>query len=206
MMTCSRRGPCAPRISVCSMSAERDGPVIMLTTRGSMPVPNLSRSRAKRSFEVAGDVLGIEHDDVIVGQEIERRRVVRPGREHQRAGFGDRAESMRHRRQLAAVGASALKRRARARAPTAAPPARGSSPTAHRQRQIVPPQKVRDGAGTSSRLATLVAACPPRLPACARTARARCRRRQMAARRHDAARMPLKSGRQRPCGAALPCP
>src|SRR5215468_6937007 len=46
-ITCSRRGPCAPRISVCSMSAERDGPVIRLTVRGITPSPNLSRSRCQ---------------------------------------------------------------------------------------------------------------------------------------------------------------
>src|SRR5262249_46730733 len=44
-ITCSRRGPCAPRMRVCSMSAERDGPVIRLSARGIVPSPNLSRSR-----------------------------------------------------------------------------------------------------------------------------------------------------------------
>ena len=33
------RGPCAPRRSVCSMSAERDGPVTRLTVRGIAPLP-----------------------------------------------------------------------------------------------------------------------------------------------------------------------
>ena len=36
---CSARGPCAPRMSVCSMSAERDGPVTRFTVRGSLPGP-----------------------------------------------------------------------------------------------------------------------------------------------------------------------
>ena len=43
-MTCRRRGPWAPRIRVCSMSAERDGPVIQLTVRGMAPAPKRSRS------------------------------------------------------------------------------------------------------------------------------------------------------------------
>ena len=39
MTMCSRRGPWAPRSRVCSISAERDGPVIMLTVRGISPLP-----------------------------------------------------------------------------------------------------------------------------------------------------------------------
>jgi hypothetical protein len=45
-MTCSRRGPCAPRMSVCSISAERDGPVTRLTARGNPSAPNWSRRAA----------------------------------------------------------------------------------------------------------------------------------------------------------------
>jgi hypothetical protein len=44
--TCSRRGPCAPRMRVCSMSAERDGPVTRLIARGKPSAPNWSRRRA----------------------------------------------------------------------------------------------------------------------------------------------------------------
>ena len=40
---CSRRGPWAPSRSVCSMSAERDGPVTMLTVRGIAPLPCTAR-------------------------------------------------------------------------------------------------------------------------------------------------------------------
>ena len=41
--TCSRRGPCAPRIRICAMSAEREGPVIMLIARGSAQAASTSR-------------------------------------------------------------------------------------------------------------------------------------------------------------------
>src|SRR5262249_42264664 len=44
--TCRRRGPCAPRMSICAMSAEREGPVIRLIARGSASMPKLSRTRA----------------------------------------------------------------------------------------------------------------------------------------------------------------
>src|SRR4051794_21701453 len=43
--TCRRRGPCAPRIKICPISAEREGPVIMLMARGSVSVPNVWRTR-----------------------------------------------------------------------------------------------------------------------------------------------------------------
>jgi hypothetical protein len=46
IITCRRRGPCAPRISVCSISAEREGPVIRLIARGNRSAPNRSRRRA----------------------------------------------------------------------------------------------------------------------------------------------------------------
>ncbi len=36
---CSRRGPCAPNSKVCSMSADRDGPVMKLSVRGAAPAP-----------------------------------------------------------------------------------------------------------------------------------------------------------------------
>ena len=36
---CSRRGPCAPSSKVCSISPERDGPVIRLSVRGMTPLP-----------------------------------------------------------------------------------------------------------------------------------------------------------------------
>ena len=62
------------------MSAERDGPVIMLTVRGSLPLPKCSRTRAPHRLVVAGDVVRVDHDDVGVGQEVERRRIVRARR------------------------------------------------------------------------------------------------------------------------------
>src|SRR5208337_158536 len=39
MTMCRRRGPCAPRRRVCSMSAERDGPVMRFKVRGAPPLP-----------------------------------------------------------------------------------------------------------------------------------------------------------------------
>ena len=39
MRICSVRGPCAPSSKVCSMSAERDGPVMKFTVRGIVPSP-----------------------------------------------------------------------------------------------------------------------------------------------------------------------
>ena len=33
-MTCTRYGPCAPKVSVCSISAVRDGPEMKFTARG----------------------------------------------------------------------------------------------------------------------------------------------------------------------------
>lgn len=45
MTTCSRRGPCAPSSSVCSISADRDGPVTSITLRGIAPAAR-SRSHA----------------------------------------------------------------------------------------------------------------------------------------------------------------
>jgi hypothetical protein len=44
--TCSRRGPCAPSSSVCSISAERDGPVTNMTVRGIAPSSLRNRSQA----------------------------------------------------------------------------------------------------------------------------------------------------------------
>src|SRR5262249_36188589 len=43
---CNLRGPWAPRMRVCSISAERDGPVIMLTVRGMTPAPKRPRRSA----------------------------------------------------------------------------------------------------------------------------------------------------------------
>ena len=43
---CSARGPWAPSSSVCSMSAERDGPVTSMTLRGIAPISARSRSQA----------------------------------------------------------------------------------------------------------------------------------------------------------------
>src|SRR5690606_18945946 len=48
-ITCSRRGPWAPSWIVCSMSAVRDGPVIMLTVRGIAASPYAARSRSQAS-------------------------------------------------------------------------------------------------------------------------------------------------------------
>jgi hypothetical protein len=45
--TCNRHGPCAPSWMVCSMSAVRDGPVMMLTVRGQSLL--LDRMRAQTS-------------------------------------------------------------------------------------------------------------------------------------------------------------
>ena len=44
---CSLLGPCAPSSSVCSISAERDGPVMKLSVRGAPPLPYAARNRAK---------------------------------------------------------------------------------------------------------------------------------------------------------------
>ena len=88
-MMCSARGPCAPSSSFCSMSPEREGPVIMFTVRGIWPLPNVSRTRGEHGFEVARDILRIDDDEMMLGQEVDRRRIVRARMKHQRAGFGD---------------------------------------------------------------------------------------------------------------------
>ncbi len=38
-ITCNRRGPWAPSSRVCSMSPEREGPVMKFTVRGISPLP-----------------------------------------------------------------------------------------------------------------------------------------------------------------------
>src|SRR5690606_11283766 len=44
MMMCSARGPCAPRSSFCSISPERDVPVMKFSVRGIPPLPNRLRT------------------------------------------------------------------------------------------------------------------------------------------------------------------
>lgn len=43
---------------------------------------------------IAGNVLGLDDNDMSVRQKIERRRIVLAGGQDQRAGFGDTAEGM----------------------------------------------------------------------------------------------------------------
>ena len=45
----TERGPCAPKSNFCSMSPEREGPVIQFTVRGMRPLPSRSRMRCQTS-------------------------------------------------------------------------------------------------------------------------------------------------------------
>ena len=73
--TCSRRGPCAPSSSVCSISAERDGPVTSMTLRGMPPISARSRSHAS---SYGPDHAGrAQHHDRRVRQQVERGRPLR---------------------------------------------------------------------------------------------------------------------------------
>ena len=103
----SARAVGTERIRVCSMSAERDGPVIMLTVRGRTSGAEMLAQARHDGFEIAGDVGGIGHDDMHVRQKIECRRIVGAGNQDQRPGFGDRREGVGNRRHIVAGGGTA---------------------------------------------------------------------------------------------------
>ncbi len=80
--TCRRRGPCAPSSSVCSMSAERDGPVTSITLRGMNPPvgrPVLGTQPVPGVLVGADDPRRAQHHDRGVGEQVERGRAFRGG-------------------------------------------------------------------------------------------------------------------------------
>ena len=75
------------------MSAERDGPVIEIE-RARRDALAVERAQPREdALDVGDDVLARQHDDVVVGQEVERRRIVGARDERERPGLGDPGEA-----------------------------------------------------------------------------------------------------------------
>ncbi len=136
---------------------------------------------------IAGDVAGLDHDDVRVGQEIQRRRIVLAGDEHQRPGFGDRPERVGDRRQIAATRRTLLDFERALPRPRHRFEPRVRAP-AQRHRQIVRAQERRHGPRHVGGARDFLDRSGRRLDHLAKQLGARLRRKP-AARGHDASRM-----------------
>ena len=106
-----RRGPWAPISMVCSMSAVREGPVTKFSARGGA---GSARTPLERVLDVGDDVVRAHDDDVVLGQEVQRRGRLGAAREGDAAGLGHGREARRD--------ARGLRPRRRARAPAPPPP------------------------------------------------------------------------------------
>ncbi len=91
MMTWKKRGPWAPRVSVRSTSAVREGPVMRLTVRGNPTLPPRTRGleRVESLLVACEDARGLEKHDVHLGHEVEARGRLGRGIEKKRAGLRD---------------------------------------------------------------------------------------------------------------------
>ena len=76
-MMCRARGPCAPRMIFCSTSPERDGPEIRFTRARHLALAVARADFREHRLEIAGDVGGVDHDDMMLGQEVDGGRIVR---------------------------------------------------------------------------------------------------------------------------------
>ena len=76
------------------------------TVRGMLALAIGGAKLGEHSLVIAGDILCGDHDDVVVGQEVERRRVLRAGDHDGGAALGDAAEGVADRIEIAAVAAA----------------------------------------------------------------------------------------------------
>ena len=121
--------------------ARRPGDHVDGARHAALPVggPQLVPDR----LVVAGDIACRENDDVVVGQEIEGRRILRARGHDQRAGLGDAAESVADRGEVVAV-AAAVADLERGLAPRHGGEARIVA-DAQDGREVVAAQEIRDG-------------------------------------------------------------
>ena len=78
-----------------------------LTVRGSAPASVGRLQPGEDAFGVGDDVGGEDDDEMVVGQEVERRRIVGAGDERQRAGLGDAGEGGADGVEIVALGGAA---------------------------------------------------------------------------------------------------
>ena len=108
------------------MSAERDGPVTKLSGARHVALAVALAEARQHDLVVARDVRGRHHDDVVVGQEVEGRRVVLPRHQRQRAAFRHGAEGPGQAVDVRTVG-RAGRHVERRRGPRAGPASAGSA-------------------------------------------------------------------------------